>query len=73
MSLKVLQHNLGLDTEPPESFDHDFQNRFLWNYIRRQYTKNNLIYNYSTSRIYDREQSLDQIISAYSPAIIHKK
>lgn len=54
-------------------FDHDLQNRFLWNYIRRQYTTNNLIYNYSTSRICDREQSLDQIISAYSPAIIHKK
>lgn len=71
--LKEIPYDYCIYETIKRGFNHDLKHRFLWNYIRRQYTKNNLIFNYSTSNQVDIKQNLDEIILAYSPAIIHKK
>lgn len=52
-------------------FDNDIKNRNIWQFIRRQYTKNNLITNYSTKN--DIKEDVDKIFQKYNCTIIHKK
>jgi hypothetical protein len=52
-------------------FDNDLKNRSIWQFIRRQYTKNNFIINYSTKN--DIKESVEKIFQKYDCAVIHKK
>jgi hypothetical protein len=52
-------------------FDNDLNNRIIWQFIRRQYTKNNFIINYSTKN--DIKESTEKIFQKYDCAIVHKK
>ena len=52
-------------------FDHDLKNRSIWQFIRRLYTKNNLITNYSTKN--DIKEDVEKIFEKYNCAVIHKK
>jgi hypothetical protein len=49
----------------------DIEGVRLWNYIDRQYLKNNLIYNLSTK--YDEHEDLDKFYKLYDFAILHTK
>lgn len=54
-------------------FNYDDQHKEIWQFIKRKYTVNNLIYNYSTNSSYDTSIDVSYITKKYSAAIIHKK
>jgi len=54
-------------------FNFDDSHRLLWQFIKRNYSINNLIYNYSTKDSHDTNVKVSDIIKKYNPAIIHKK
>jgi hypothetical protein len=54
-------------------FNYDDKHKELWQFIKRKYTVNNLIYNYSTNSTYDTSIDLSYITKKYSAAIVHKK
>lgn len=54
-------------------FDFDDNNRKIWQFIKRQYTHNNMIYNYSTKSKTDLQEDIVSISNKYNFAIIHKK
>ena len=56
-----------------DHFNKNDANKILWQFIKRQYTKNNLIYNYSTKNDHDIKKKISDIIELYNPAIVHKK
>jgi hypothetical protein len=51
-------------------YDIDRKNRFIWQYILRQYIKNNLIYNYSDP---NQTHDLHNIQKHYKYSLLHKK
>jgi hypothetical protein len=54
-------------------FNYDDNHKEIWQFIKRKYIVNNLIYNYSTNSVHDTGISVSHITKKYSAAIIHKK
>lgn len=54
-------------------FNYDDTHKEIWQFIKRKYIVNNLIYNYSTNSTYDTNIDLSDIAKKYSFAIVHKK
>jgi hypothetical protein len=54
-------------------FNYDDQHKEIWQFIKRKYIVNNLIYNYSTNSTYDTSIGLSYITKKHSTAIVHKK
>lgn len=54
-------------------FNYDDNHKEIWQFIKRKYIVNNLIYNYSTNSAYDTSIDISYIRKKYSAAIVHKK
>ena len=54
-------------------FNYDDNHKHIWQFIKRQYIVNNLIYNYSTSSEHDVSTSIASIQRCYNFAVVHKK
>jgi len=54
-------------------FNYDDNHKELWQFIKRKYIVNNLIYNYSTNSSHDTNIDVLSLAKKYSFAIIHKK
>lgn len=54
-------------------FDFDDHNREIWQFIKRHYISNNLIYNYSTKSKTDTQATVASLLNKHNYAILHKK
>jgi len=54
-----------------DCFDTDIENRYYWNFVKRQYIKCNLICNYSPKR--DQRLDLNYLRKRHNFSIMHKK
>lgn len=52
-------------------FDYDTENRKIWKFIKRNYIKNNLVFNFSTKK--DIEEKIESIQKKYNFVLLHKK
>lgn len=54
-------------------FNYDSNHKEMWQFIKRKYIVNNLIYNYSTNSSYDTDLDISYLTKKYNFAIVHKK
>ena len=52
-------------------YNSDYENRMIWQFIKRQYVYNNHIINYSPTR--DQNKDISEINKMYNYTILHKK
>jgi hypothetical protein len=71
--LKGMPYDYLIYKSIEDYFNYDDKHKEIWQFIKRKYVVNNLIYNYSTNSAYDTSIDVSYITKKYSAAIIHKK